>query len=48
MERTITINLEPDEKGQKLDEVQVVGYGTQKKTTMVGAVSTASIKDVRK
>jgi len=46
--KTITIKLDPDVKGQKLDEVQVVGYGTQKKTTMVGAVSTASVKDIRK
>jgi hypothetical protein len=38
--QTATINLQPNLEGQKLNEVVVVGYGTQKKTTMVGAVAT--------
>ena len=33
---------------QTLDEVVVVGYGTQKKRTVTGAVSTVSIEDLKK
>jgi TonB-linked SusC/RagA family outer membrane protein len=46
--RTMTIKLEPDADNQKLNEVQIVGFGTQKKTTMVGAVSSVSVKEVQK
>lgn len=45
---TILIQLLPDIEGQKLNEVQVVGYGSQKKTTMVGAVSTVSVAEIQK
>jgi len=44
----LTIKLEPDLEGQKLNEVQVVGYGSQKKATVVGAVSGVSVKDIQK
>lgn len=44
----ITISLQPNLEGQKLNEVVVVGYGTQKKTTMVGAVATVSVKEIQK
>ncbi|MFD2164554.1 SusC/RagA family TonB-linked outer membrane protein [Paradesertivirga mongoliensis] len=47
-ERTITVKLEPDIEGQKLSEVQVIGYGTQKKTTMVGSVASVSVKELQK
>ncbi len=46
--QTATISLQPNIEGQKLNEVVVVGYGTQKKTTMVGAVATVSVKDIQK
>src|SRR5690606_20197210 len=42
-QRDFIIQLEIDEEQQKLDEVVVVGFGTQKKTTMVGAVSSVSV-----
>jgi TonB-linked SusC/RagA family outer membrane protein len=40
----ITVRLAPDNKD--LDEVVVVGYGTQKKVTLTGAVSTVDLKKV--
>ncbi len=43
-EDNITIRLDAEAKG--LDEVVVVGYGTQKKKDLTGAVSTISAKDV--
>lgn len=46
--RDITVNLEPDEEGRKLNEVAVVGFGTQKKSTMVGSVSTVDVKEIQK
>ena len=36
------------EESPSLDEVVVVGYGTQKKRTVTGAVSTVSIEDLKK
>ncbi|PGH39268.1 MAG: hypothetical protein CRN43_10180, partial [Candidatus Nephrothrix sp. EaCA] len=39
----IDVQLAPDEK--ELDEVVVVGYGTQKKASLTGAVSSVSAKD---
>ncbi|HWK59054.1 MAG TPA: TonB-dependent receptor [Parapedobacter sp.] len=47
-EREFNVRLEIDEEGQKLNEVVVVGFGTQKKTTMVGAVSSVSVGEIRK
>jgi len=46
--RDFEIQLEIDEEQQKLDEVVVVGFGTQKKTTLVGAVSSVSVGEIRK
>jgi TonB-linked SusC/RagA family outer membrane protein len=40
----IDVKLVPDVK--KLDEVVVVGYGTQKKATLTGAISTLQSKEV--
>ena len=40
----ITVRLEPD--NEILDEVIVVGYGTQKKATLTGAVSQVSNKEI--
>lgn len=47
-QKVITIKLEPDLDDQKLNEVQVVGFGTQKKTTLVGSVSSVSVKEIQK
>lgn len=41
-----TIKMQPDEN--VLDEVVVVGYGTQKKITMTGSVSAVGSKDLMK
>lgn len=41
----LTIELEPDSKG--LEEVMVVGYGTQKKITSTGSVSAIKGDDIR-
>lgn len=46
-QRKITVQLQPDVEGNKLNEVQVVGYGTQKKATLVGAISSVSVKDIQ-
>ncbi len=40
--------LEIDEEQSRLDEVVVVGFGTQKKVTLTGAVSTVSMQEVEK
>ncbi|MGV3559295.1 SusC/RagA family TonB-linked outer membrane protein [Larkinella arboricola] len=40
----INLTMAPDD--QALDEVVVVGYGTQKKANMTGAVSTVDSKDI--
>jgi len=41
----IEIKLAPDEKKQALDEVVVIGYGTQKKKDLTGSVGSISRKD---
>lgn len=41
-----TINVKLVSDNQNLEEVVVVGYGTQKKVTLTGSVSTADIKKV--
>ena len=41
---TIDINMEPDV--QSLDEVVVVGYGTQKKSDLTGAISSVQPQDI--
>lgn len=40
--REIVIHLEQDVKQQKLDEIVVVGFGTQKKESVIGAITTIS------
>lgn len=40
------INVSLDEDAAKLDEVIVVGYGTQKKSNVSGAISTIKVEDV--
>ncbi|MFA6087750.1 MAG: TonB-dependent receptor [Mucilaginibacter sp.] len=41
-----TINIQLKEKASALNEVVVVGYGTQKKVNLTGAVSVVSGKDI--
>ncbi|GAA4793276.1 TonB-dependent receptor [Olivibacter ginsenosidimutans] len=43
---TITFNMQPDAQG--LDEVVVVGYGTQRKSDLTGAVASVGAKDFNK
>ncbi|MFT4095314.1 MAG: TonB-dependent receptor [Niabella sp.] len=45
--RDIAVVLHADETAQKLNEVVVVGYGTQKKLTVTGAVSSVSAEDLQ-
>ncbi|WP_300599284.1 TonB-dependent receptor [Niabella sp.] len=45
--RNISIVLYPDEEAQKMNEVVVVGYGTQKKITVTGAVSELSASQMQ-
>lgn len=42
----LTIQLQPESRA--LDEVVVVGYGTQKKSDLTGAISSVSAKDLAK
>ena len=42
------INVQMKDENQQLDEVVVVGYGTQKKSSMTAAVSSVSAKEVQK
>ncbi|MDD7559929.1 MAG: TonB-dependent receptor [Porphyromonas sp.] len=43
--QNLTIKLEPD--AELIEEVVVIGYGTQKKATLTGAISTIDTKDLR-
>lgn len=40
-----TVNVTLEEEGTSLDEVVVVGYGTQRRGNLTGAVSTVNIKE---
>lgn len=42
----IVFNIELKEDTQKLEEVVVVGYGTQKKVNLTGSVSSVSVEDL--
>ncbi|MCH4553086.1 MULTISPECIES: SusC/RagA family TonB-linked outer membrane protein [Aestuariibaculum] len=44
---TSTINVTMEEDTAQLDEVVVVGFGTQKKTTLTGAVSSVKGKELK-
>jgi len=46
-ERTV-INVDMKEDAQNLDEIVVVAYGTQKKSSITGAISSVSTKDLEK
>lgn len=43
---TINVQLMPDSKSEDLGEVVVVGYGTQRKVDLTGAVGSISRKDI--
>ena len=45
--RALRVKLVPDEAGRKLNDVVVVGFGTQKKVSVTGAVSTVKISDLQ-
>jgi TonB-dependent SusC/RagA subfamily outer membrane receptor len=42
-----TLNVTLAEDAQALDEVVVVGYGTRKKASLTGSVSTMNVNDIR-
>ncbi|WP_239056986.1 TonB-dependent receptor [Paludibacter sp. 221] len=44
-QRVINVTLDPDEK--LLDEVVVVGYGQQRKESVVGAISTVDVENLK-
>jgi hypothetical protein len=44
--KTLTINMQP--AARDLNEVVVVAYGTQKRTSLTGSVSTISASEIRK
>ena len=44
----VSFNIQLEEDSKTLDEVVVVGYGTQKKVAVTGAISAVSIKDLKK
>ncbi|MDR1723770.1 MAG: TonB-dependent receptor [Tannerella sp.] len=44
--RETSFNITLEEDLAKLDEVVVIGYGTQKKATLTGAISTVSNKEI--
>ncbi len=48
VQRNIVVELVPDEVAQKMNEVVVVGYGTQKKVTVTGAVSQVAASDMQR
>jgi TonB-linked SusC/RagA family outer membrane protein len=42
------VNVIMEEEIKGMDEVQVIGYGRQKKTTLVGSVSTVALKEIQR
>src|SRR5690606_20572740 len=46
--REITITLTPNEEDQRLNEVVVVGFGTQKKISVTGAISDVPVKNIQR
>jgi len=47
-EKNITVVLEPNRSQSDLEEVAVIGYGTQKKVSVTGSISTISVKEMEK
>lgn len=43
-----TVNVQLIEQNQSLEDVVVVGYGTQKKASVVGAISNVDVSDLRR
>lgn len=46
-QKTILIKLLPDLENQKLNDVVIVGFGTQKKVSVTGAVSTVKVSELQ-
>lgn len=47
-QRKITIKMEVDSASQKLNDVVVVGYGTQKKLSVTGAIASVPAKNLQR
>ncbi|HEY0177971.1 MAG TPA: carboxypeptidase-like regulatory domain-containing protein, partial [Pedobacter sp.] len=45
---SVEVQLTPDDQARRLNDVVVIGYGTQKKVNLTGAVSTVSGDDLIK
>lgn len=45
--KDISIKLEPDTEGQKLNETIVVGFGSQKKKSVLGSISTIKVNELQ-
>jgi TonB-linked SusC/RagA family outer membrane protein len=43
-----TINVTLEESAQALEEVAIVGYGTQRKVSLVGSISTVQVDDLQR
>lgn len=44
--KDLSIKLEPDTEGQKLNETIVVGFGSQKKKSVLGSISTVKVSEL--
>jgi len=45
--KDVLIKMEPDKEGQKLNESVVIGFGSQKKNSITGAVATVKVSDLQ-
>ncbi|MBN9384685.1 MAG: TonB-dependent receptor [Chitinophagaceae bacterium] len=45
--KDVIIKMEPDHEGQKLNETVVVGFGSQKKNSVTGAIATVKVSDLQ-
>lgn len=45
--KDVIIRMEPDHEGQKLNETVVVGFGSQKKNSVTGAIATVKVSDLQ-
>lgn len=45
--KDVIIKMEPDHEGQKLNETVVVGFGSQKKNSVTGAIATVKVSELQ-
>ena len=45
--KEVLLKMEPDHEGQKLNETVVVGFGSQKKNSVTGAIATVRVSDLQ-